>query len=190
MEASLVSIGIVTLAEIGDKTQLLSILLITCFNKPVSITPDISISTLVNHVLIGAVGGRIMHVLSENVLRWILGVGSIIMTGWMLIPDRLDGGEALSTTQRGLDILGTIIVAFFFVEMGDETQIATVVLAAHFNDAFSVAVDTTVGIPLVNVPAVLMSNKFMSRTPIELVHRIAVLTFLVLSVLVLPGASK
>lgn len=112
------------------------------------------------------------------------------MAGWMLIPDKLDDDEAPSTTQRGLGILGTTIVAFFFAEMGDKTQIATVALAARFNDVLSVVAGTTVGMLLANVPAVLMGNKFASRMPIKLVHRIAALIFLVLGVLALLGVSK
>ncbi|MCO5410845.1 TMEM165/GDT1 family protein [Ralstonia mojiangensis] len=190
MEAFLVSTGIVALAEIGDKTQLLSILLAARFRKPVPIILGIFISTLVNHALAGAVGGWITHMLGENVLRWILGVGFIAMAGWMLIPDKLDDDEAPSTAQRGLGILGTTIVAFFFAEMGDKTQIATVALAARFNDVFSVVAGTTVGMLLANVPAVLMGNKFAARMPITLVHRIAALIFLVLGVLALLGVGK
>ena len=190
MEAFLVSTGIVALAEIGDKTQLLSILLAARFRKPVPIILGIFISTLVNHALAGAVGGWITHVLGENVLRWILGGGFIAMAGWMLIPDKLDDDEAPSTTQRGLGILGTTIVAFFFAEMGDKTQIATVALAARFHDVFSVVAGTTVGMLLANVPAVLMGNKFAARMPITLVHRIAALIFLVLGVLALLGVGK
>ena len=128
--------------------------------------------------------------LGENVLRWILGVGFIAMAGWMLIPDKLDEEEAPSGTQRGLGILGTTIVAFFFAEMGDKTQIATVALAARFHDVVSVVAGTTIGMLLANVPAVLMGNKFAARMPIQLVHRIAALIFLVLGVLALLGVGK
>ncbi|CAJ0704999.1 TMEM165/GDT1 family protein [Ralstonia holmesii] len=190
MEAFLVSTGIVALAEIGDKTQLLSILLAARFRKPVPIILGIFVSTLVNHAFAGAVGGWITHVLGENVLRWILGVGFIAMAGWMLIPDKLDEEEAPSDTQRGLGIFGTTIVAFFFAEMGDKTQIATVALAARFHDIVWVVAGTTFGMMLANVPAVLMGNKFAARMPITLVHRIAALIFLVLGVLALLGVGK
>jgi len=189
MEAFLVSTGIVALAEIGDKTQLLSILLAARFRKPVPIILGIFVSTLVNHALAGAVGGWITHVLGENALRWILGIAFIAMAGWMLIPDKLDDEEAPKDT-RGLGILGTTIVAFFFAEMGDKTQIATVALAARFHDVVSVVAGTTVGMLLANVPAVLMGHKFAARMPITLVHRIAALIFLVLGVLALLGVGK
>ncbi|CEJ19747.1 Integral membrane protein [Ralstonia solanacearum UW551] len=190
MEAFLVSTGIVALAEIGDKTQLLSILLAARFRKPVPIILGIFLSTLVNHACAGMVGGWITHVLGENVLRWILGAGFIAMAAWMLIPDKLDEEEAPSGTQRGLGILGTTIVAFFFAEMGDKTQIATVALAARFHDIAAVVAGTTIGMMLANVPAVLLGDKFASRMPIKLVHRIAALIFLVLGVLALLGVGK
>jgi len=144
---------------------------------------------LVNHALAGAVGGWITHVLGENVLRWILGAAFIAMAGWMLIPDKLDEEEAPKET-RGLGIIGTTVVSFFFAEMGDKTQIATVALAARFHDIVWVVAGTTFGMMLANVPAVLLGDKFASRMPIKLVHRIAALIFLVLGVLALLGVGK
>lgn len=190
MEAFLVSTGIVALAEIGDKTQLLSILLAARFRKPVPIILGIFVSTLVNHAFAGAVGGWITHVLGENVLRWILGVGFIAMAGWMLIPDKLDEEEAPSDTQRGLGIFGTTIVAFFFAEMGDKTQIATVAMAAHYAHPLLVVVGTTLGMLLADVPAVFLGDKLANRIPMKVVHAIAAAIFAVLGVATLLGAGS
>ncbi|MEO1320815.1 MAG: TMEM165/GDT1 family protein, partial [Pseudomonadota bacterium] len=126
----------------------------------------------------------------DHALRWSLAVRLPAPAGRLLSPAPLADDEAPSTAQRGLGILGTTIVAFFFAEMGDKTQIATVALAARFHDVFSVVAGTTVGMLLANVPAVLMGNKFAARMPITLVHRIAALIFLVLGVLALLGVGK
>ncbi len=190
MEAFLVSTGIVALAEIGDKTQLLSLLLAARFRKPVPIILGILVATLFNHALAGAVGGWITQVLGPDILRWILGIGFIVMAGWMLIPDKLDADEQPSTAGGILGVFGTTLVAFFIAEMGDKTQIATVALAAQFTSVVAVVIGTTVGMMLANVPAVLLGGRFAGRLPVRLVHRIAASVFLVLGVLALLGVGK
>lgn len=189
MEAFFVSAGIVALAEMGDKTQLLTLVLALRFRRPWPIVLGIFAATLINHTLAGAVGAWVTTQLGPQALRWALGLSFIAMAVWMLIPDKLDDEEAPKDT-RGLGIIGTTIVAFFFAEMGDKTQIATVALAARFHDIAWVVAGTTFGMMLANVPAVLLGDKFASRMPIKLVHRIAALIFLVLGVLALLGVGK
>ncbi|CAG2132092.1 hypothetical protein D3C87_1209370 [compost metagenome] len=186
MESFLVSTGIVALAEMGDKTQLLSLVLAARYRKPLPIIAGILIATLVNHGFAGALGGWITQVLGANLLRWILGLGFIAMAGWMLIPDKLDEAEEAKPANGALSILGTTIVAFFFAEMGDKTQIATVALAARFHgEVLAVVAGTTFGMMLANAPAVLLGDRFANRMPIALVHKIAAVIFLVLGLLAL-----
>ncbi len=185
MEAFLVSTGIVALAEMGDKTQLLSLVLAARYRKPLPIIAGILIATLVNHGFAGALGGWITHALGENMLRWILGVGFIAMAGWMLIPDKLDNAEA-KPVKGAIGVLGATIVAFFFAEMGDKTQIATVALAARFStEVVAVVAGTTFGMMLANAPAVLLGDRFANKMPIALVHKIAAAIFAVLGILAL-----
>jgi len=186
MEAFLVSTGIVALAEMGDKTQLLSLVLAARYRKPLPIIAGILIATLVNHGFAGAVGGWITQMVGASLLRWILGLGFIAMAAWMLIPDKLDDAEDTRPARSALGILGTTIVAFFFAEMGDKTQIATVALAARFStEVLHVVLGTTVGMMLANAPAVLLGDRFANKLPIGLVHKIAAGVFLVLGVLAL-----
>src|SRR6478735_10577440 len=131
MEAFLVSTGIVALAEMGDKTQLLSLVLAARFRQPWPIALGIFVATLVNHALAGALGSWVTGALGPDVLRWVLGVSFIAMALWMLIPDKLDEDEAGAGPRYGVFL--TTVIAFFLAEMGDKTQVATVMLAAQFN---------------------------------------------------------
>lgn len=186
MESFLVSTGIVALAEMGDKTQLLSLVLAARYRKPLPIIAGILIATLVNHGFAGALGGWITQVVGASLLRWILGLGFIAMAAWMLIPDKLDDAEDTKPARGWMGILGTTIIAFFFAEMGDKTQIATVALAARFStEVLHVVAGTTVGMMLANAPAVLLGDRFANKLPIALVHKIAAAVFLVLGVLAL-----
>jgi len=186
MEAFLVSTGIVALAEMGDKTQLLSLVLAARYRRPLPIIAGILIATLVNHGFAGAIGGWITQMVGPSLLRWILGLGFIAMAAWMLIPDKLDDAEDTRPARSALGILGTTIVAFFFAEMGDKTQIATVALAARFStEVLHVVLGTTAGMMLANAPAVLLGDRFANKLPIRLVHKIAAGVFLVLGVLAL-----
>ncbi len=168
MEAFLVSTGIVALAEMGDKTQLLALILAARFRKPWPIVLGIFVSTLVNHGLAGAVGSWVTHALGPDVLRWILGGSFIAMALWMLIPDKLDDDEVPKSTRFGVFL--TTVVAFFLAEMGDKTQIATVMLAARFDAWAEVVAGTTLGMMLANVPVVFFGERIMRRVPIKLVH--------------------
>jgi len=186
MEAFLVATGVVALAEMGDKTQLLALLLAARFRKPWPIVAGIFAATVINHALAGAVGNWITHWLGPDILRWILGGSFIAMAIWMLIPDKLDDDDAPRSSHFG--VFGTTVVAFFLAEMGDKTQIATVMLAARFTEAyFWVVVGTTFGMMLANAPVVWLGDRIVKRVPIKLVHSISAVIFLVLGVVALIG---
>ena len=187
MEAFLVSTGIVALAEIGDKTQLLALLLAARFRKPWPIILGILAATLANHACAGAVGAWITTVVDEDTLRWALGLSFIAMAAWMLIPDRIDAEEA---GKERFGVFGTTVIAFFLAEMGDKTQIATVALAAQFGSFSAVVVGTTLGMMLANVPAVLLGNNMAHRLPVRLVHGVAATIFAGLGALALLDAGN
>jgi putative Ca2+/H+ antiporter (TMEM165/GDT1 family) len=182
LEAFLLSTGIVALAEMGDKTQLLSLLLAAKFRRPVPIILGILVATLLNHAFAGAVGTWVQQVLGPDTLRWILGVSFIAMAAWMLVPDKL---EDTGTSLTRFGVFGTTLIAFFVAEMGDKTQIATVALAARYDAFFSVVAGTTLGMMIANVPAVLLGERITRVVPIRLVHRIAAALFAALGVMAL-----
>jgi len=184
MEAFLVSTGIVALGEMGDKTQLLALLLAARFRRPLPIILGILVATLVNHACAAAVGDWIARALGPDVLRWVIGGSFLAMAAWMLVPDRLDDEEEGSGRLR-LGVFGTTVVAFFLAEMGDKTQIATVALAARYTDLWAVVTGTTFGMMLANVPAVLLGDGVAKRVSMRLVHGIAALLFAVLGVMTL-----
>ncbi|KAB0330724.1 TMEM165/GDT1 family protein [Janthinobacterium lividum] len=186
MEAFLISTGIVGLAEIGDKTQLLAFLLAAKFRKPLPIVLAIFVATIANHAFAAAVGTWITSMLGPDVLRWVLGVSFLAMAAWTLIPDKLDEGE---TKLARYGVFLTTLIAFFMAEMGDKTQVATVALAARYHDIVSVVLGTTFGMMLANVPAVYLGDRIANRVPLRLVHGIAALVFAVLGVATLLGAG-
>jgi len=187
LEAFLVSTGIVALGEMGDKTQLLALLLAAKFRRPVPIILGILVATLVNHALAGVVGDWIARALGPDVLRWVIGGSFIAMAAWMLIPDKID--EAEGGHQR-FGVFGTTVVAFFLAEMGDKTQIATVALAARYADLVAVVAGTTLGMMIANVPAVLLGDVVAKKVSMGLVHGIAALIFALLGVLTLLNVGK
>ena len=187
MEAFLISTGVVALAEIGDKTQLLAFLLAAKFRKPWPIIAGILVATLANHGLAGALGAWITTMVGPQTMRWVLGVSFIAMAIWTLIPDKLDDEGDSAGIRYG--VFGTTVIAFFLAEMGDKTQVATVALAAQFNALFAVVAGTTLGMMLANVPAVLLGNKIANRIPVRLVHGIAALIFAALGMATLFGAG-
>ncbi|NVI80536.1 TMEM165/GDT1 family protein [Janthinobacterium sp. BJB401] len=186
MEAFLISTGIVGLAEIGDKTQLLAFLLAAKFRKPLPIVLAIFVATIANHAFAAVVGAWITSMLGPDVLRWVLGVSFLAMAAWTLIPDRLDEDE---TKLAKYGVFLTTLIAFFMAEMGDKTQVATVALAARYHDIVSVVLGTTFGMMLANVPAVYLGDRIANRVPLRLVHGIAALVFAVLGVATLLGAG-
>ncbi len=187
MEAFLVSTGIVALAEIGDKTQLLAFLLAAKFKKPLPIILGILVATIANHGLAGAVGAWITAFIGPEALRWILGLSFIGMAVWTLIPDTIDDKDA-GAARFG--VFGTTFVAFFLAEMGDKTQIATVALAAQYRAFYSVVLGTTLGMMIANVPAVLLGDRIAHRIPVKLVHGLAALVFAILGIATLLGAGQ
>ena len=186
MEAFLISTGVVALAEIGDKTQLLALVLAAKFRKPVRIILGILAATLVNHAMAGAAGAWISAAIGPVAMRWILGISFIAMAAWTLIPDKLDDDGDRDKAPR-FGVFGTTLVAFFLLEMGDKTQIATVALAAKYSSLVAVVAGTTLGMMLANVPAVLLGEVAAKKLPMKVVHRIAAGIFFVLGVSVLLG---
>ena len=187
MEAFLVSTGIVALAEMGDKTQLLALVLAARFRKPWPIVFGIFAATVVNHALAGAVGSWVTHVLGPQVLRWILGGSFIAMAVWMMIPDKLDEDDAPKALLFG--VFGTTLIAFFLAEMGDKTQIATVMLAAKYNAYLWVVAGTTLGMMLANAPVVWLGERITRKVPIRAVHLVSAAIFLVLGLLAIFSSA-
>ncbi len=187
MEAFLISTGIVALAEIGDKTQLLAFILAAKFRKPWPIIWGILIATLFNHGFAGALGSWITTVLGPQTLRWILGLSFLGMAVWTLIPDKFDEKDA---KLARFGVFGTTLIAFFLAEMGDKTQIATVALAAQFKAFIAVVAGTTFGMMIANVPAVLLGNRIADKMPVRFVHAVAAAIFAVLGIATLSGMGE
>lgn len=180
MEALLVSIGIVALAEIGDKTQLLTLVLAARYKKPWPIVVGIFVATLVNHAIAGAVGAWLTKAIGPDAMRWILGVSFIGMAAWMLIPDKLDADAAATRKVGGVFVTTTFL--FFLAEIGDKTQIATVALAARFDSLVAVVMGTTVGMLIANAPVAFFGEALAKRLPVRAVHIVAALIFVALGV--------
>lgn len=175
VEALFTSTALVTLAEIGDKTQLLAILLATRFRRPWPIVAGILVATLANHFLAALVGSQVATLLDGAWFRYLIAVSFIAMAIWTLIPDRIDDLEA-RPARFGAFL--TTAIAFFLVEMGDKTQVATVALGARFHDVVAVTAGTTLGMMTANVPAVFLGNELVRRVPMRAVHIVAALLFL------------
>lgn len=190
MEAFLVSTGIVALGEMGDKTQLLALLLAAKFRKPVPIIAGILVATLINHAAAGWLGGWIAGLMGPQLLRWVIGGSFLAMALWMLVPDRLDDEEAAGGGGQRFGIFGTTVIAFFLAEMGDKTQIATVALAARYPNLPAVVAGTTLGMMLANVPAVLLGDQIAKKLSMTLVHGVAAAIFAVLGVLTLLNVGQ
>jgi putative Ca2+/H+ antiporter (TMEM165/GDT1 family) len=190
MESLLISTGVVALAEIGDKTQLLAFLLAARFKKPVPIILGILAATLLNHGLAGAAGAWIAALLPQGAMRWALGISFAAMAIWVLVPDKADDAEDSTPAMRGgFGVFGATFGAFFLAEMGDKTQAATVALAAHYGAPLLVVAGTTLGMLLADVPAVFIGGKLAERLPLAWLRGAAALVFGVLGVLTLAGAG-
>jgi putative Ca2+/H+ antiporter (TMEM165/GDT1 family) len=187
LEALFISTGVVALAEIGDKTQLLAFILAARFKKPVPIILGILCATIINHGLAGALGAWITAHVTPEIMRWVLGVSFIGMAIWTLIPDKIEEEETQVAQRFG--VFGATLVTFFLAEMGDKTQIATVALAAHYASPLLVVVGTTLGMLLADVPAVFIGDKLANKIPMKVVHSIAAGIFAVLGVATLLGAG-
>jgi len=183
----LVSTGVVALAEIGDKTQLLALLLTTQFRRPVPIIAGIVVATIVNHLGAGALGTWITHLLGATVLRWVLGVSFIAMAAWILIPDKLDD-DAPAHSRYGVFV--TTVITFFLAEMGDKTQLATIALAAQYQSLVWVVAGTTLGMLIADVPPVLFGEWIVKRVPVRIIHLIAAAIFVLLGVMSLLNVGQ
>jgi putative Ca2+/H+ antiporter (TMEM165/GDT1 family) len=187
VQALLISTGVVALAEMGDKTQLLAFILAARFKRPLPIIAGIFVATLFNHGLAGALGAWITTAVSPQLLRWILGLSFLGMAVWTLIPDKIEAEE--TAVARRMGVFGATVVTFFFAEMGDKTQLATVALAAHYGTPLLVIAGTTLGMLLADVPAVFVGNRLADRIPMRLVHAVAAGIFAVLGLMTLVGAG-
>ncbi len=176
MEAFLVSTGIVALAEMGDKTQLLALILAARFRQPWPIVFGIFVATISNHALAGALGAWVTTVMGPDVLRWVLGASFIAMALWMLIPDKMEDDDNPSKPRFG--VFGTTVVAFFLAEMGDKTQVATVMLAAQYHAYYWVIAGTTLGMMLANAPVVWLGERMTRLIPLRVVHGVSALIFM------------
>ena len=184
MQAFLVSTGIVALAEMGDKTQLLALVLAARFRRPWPIVLGIFVATVANHALAGALGAWVTTLIGPQTLRWILGASFIAMAVWMLIPDKLDADAADRRLPR-FGVFGTTAMLFFLAEMGDKTQIATVMLAARYDAWFWVVLGTTLGMMLANAPVVWLGARVTRLLPLRMVHIVSALIFATLGLLAL-----
>jgi putative Ca2+/H+ antiporter (TMEM165/GDT1 family) len=182
-----VSTGVVALAEIGDKTQLLAFLLASRFKRPLPIILGIFAATVINHGLAGAVGAWVTQALGPDVLRWVLGVSFLGMAVWTLIPDKIEDEEVQLATKLG--VFSATFVTFFLAEMGDKTQIATVAMAAHYTDVLMVVMGTTLGMLIADVPAVFVGDRLAHKIPMKLVHGIAAAMFAVLGIVTLLSGT-
>ena len=183
----LISTGVVALAEMGDKTQLLAFLLAARFKKPVPIILGILLATIINHGFAGALGAWITTLLSPNTLGWILGLSFIAMAIWTLKPDEIEEDEAKIAGRFG--VFGATTITFFLAEMGDKTQIATVALAANYSSVILVVIGTTLGMMIADVPAVFIGTKFAQKVSMKLVHGIAAAVFAILGIITLLNVT-
>ena len=186
-EALAVSTGVVAVGEIGDKTQLLALLLAARFRRPWPTIAGILVATLANHALASALGAWLQSLVSHEVLRWALGASFLAVAAWALVPDRLEDEQVPRPSALG--VFGVTVVAFFFAEMGDKTQIATVMLAAQYASLVAVTAGTTLGMMLANVPAVLLGERAVRFVPLVWVRRVAAGMFALLGILVLAGVA-
>jgi len=188
MESLLISCGVVALAEIGDKTQLLAFILAARFKKPAPIILGILAATIANHGLAGAVGAWISATVSPDLLRWILSLSFIGMAIWTMIPDKIEEEETQIATKFG--VFSATLITFFLAEMGDKTQVATVALAAHYAVPLLVVIGTTLGMLIADVPAVFVGDKLTNKIPMRVVHSIAAAIFAILGLATLIGAGS
>lgn len=185
MQSFFISTGIVALAEMGDKTQLLAFILAARFKKPVPIILGILVATILNHGAAGLLGTWISLSVNPEYLRWVLAASFIGMAIWTLIPDKIEEEE--TQIAKKLGVFGATVVTFFLAEMGDKTQIATIALAVNYHNIIAVVSGTTLGMMIADVPAVFVGNRFAEKIPLKIVHGIAAAIFAILGMLVLFG---
>lgn len=181
-QAFIVSTSVVALAEMGDKTQLLSLILAARYRKPMPIVLGILVATLLNHAIAGALGAWLSSLMRPEVLNWVMAAAFIAMGLWILVPDKLDEDDVAVPKQQ-MGVFFATVVAFFLAEMGDKTQFATIALAAQYSDVLSVVLGTTLGMMMANAPAVYLGNRFAQRLPTKIIHMIAAIIFIAIGVL-------
>ena len=181
-QAFIVSTSVVALAEMGDKTQLLSLILAARYRKPMPIVLGILVATLLNHAIAGALGAWLSSLMRPEVLNWVMAAAFIAMGLWILVPDKLDEDDVAVPKQQ-MGVFFATVVAFFLAEMGDKTQFATIALAAQYSDVLSVVLGTTLGMMMANAPAVYLGNRFAQRLPTKIIHLIAAIIFIAIGVL-------
>ncbi|MEO8741384.1 MAG: TMEM165/GDT1 family protein [Casimicrobiaceae bacterium] len=182
MEAFFVSLFVVAVGEIGDKTQLLALLLAARFRKPLPIILGILVATLVNHALAGMVGAWVRQALPPDYLRWLLAASFFAVALWALKPDKL---ETAAVPASRFGVFAVTTMTFFIAEIGDKTQIATVVLAARFDNLIAVVAGTTAGMLIADVPVVFLGNAAATRIPFKLVRYVAAGLFALLGIVAL-----
>ncbi len=184
-----ISAGVVALAEMGDKTQLLSLMLAARYPKQsLAIIAGILVATIANHACAALLGHWLTTLVSPDVMRWILGLSFLGIGLWLLVPDHIDDAEGSKVQDKALRIFLLTTSLFFLAEMGDKTQIATIALGARYEDVVSVTIGTTLGMMLANAPAVWIGQKFTQRIPIKWVHAVAAVTFIVIGIATLIWA--
>jgi putative Ca2+/H+ antiporter (TMEM165/GDT1 family) len=189
LSALALSTGVVALAEMGDKTQLLSLMLASRYPKQaLAIIGGIFIATIANHACAAFLGHWLTTFMSPDLLRWILGLSFLGIGLWLLVPDRIDDAAGSKVADRALPVLMLTVGLFFLAEMGDKTQIATIALGAKYTDVFSVTVGTTLGMMMANAPAVWVGQKFTKRLPIQWVHALAAISFIAIGIATLIWA--
>jgi putative Ca2+/H+ antiporter (TMEM165/GDT1 family) len=189
ISALAISTGVVALAEMGDKTQLLSLMLATRYPKhTLAIIGGIFIATIANHACAAFLGHWLTSFMSPNLLKWILGLSFLGIGLWLLVPDHIDDAAGSKIADRAIQVFFLTVGLFFVAEMGDKTQIATIALGAKYPDVFSVTLGTTLGMMLANAPAVWIGQKFTQRMPIQWVHAVAALTFIAIGIATLVWA--
>ena len=181
-QAFIVSTSVVALAEMGDKTQLLSLILAARYRKPMPIVLGILVATLLNHAMAGALGAWLSSLMRPEVLNWVMAAAFIAMGLWILVPDKLDEDDVAVPKQQ-MGVFFATVTAFFLAEMGDKTQFATIALAAQYSNLFSVVLGTTLGMMMANAPAVYLGNRFAQRLPTKIIHIIAAIIFIAIGVL-------
>ena len=181
-QAFIVSTSVVALAEMGDKTQLLSLILAARYRKPMPIVLGILVATLLNHAIAGALGAWLSSLMRPEVLNWVMAAAFIAMGLWILVPDKLDEDDVAVPKQQ-MGVFFATVVAFFLAEMGDKTQFATIALAAQYSDVLSVVLGTTLGMMMANAPGVYLGNRFAQRLPTKIIHVIAAIIFIAIGVL-------
>ena len=187
LQSFLVSASVVALAEIGDKTQLLSLVLAARYRTPLPIVLGVLVATLANHAGAGGIGTLLAGWLSPSIMNWAIVVSFILMAAWILVPDKLDEGE-IAMPKKAMGVFGTTVFAFFLAEMGDKTQVVTIALAAQYRDFFGVVGGTTLGMMLANVPVIYLGSRFANRLHPKAVHIAASIIFVVLGGIALRNA--